>query len=82
MRVNVGSTLSPQGRGQGEGWGTKVALIDLSKPARPREITYATLDARCNAVAAGLAAHRLGRGDRVAPGVQRGVGDLAGVLGI
>jgi len=65
MRVNVGSTLSPQGRGQGEGWGTKAAIIDLSKPARPREITYATLDARCDAVAAGLAARGLGRGNRV-----------------
>ncbi len=68
MSTNVGSlisTLSPQGRGQGEGWGTRVAIIDLSKPARPREITYATLDARCDAIAAGLAARGLGRGDRV-----------------
>jgi long-chain acyl-CoA synthetase len=71
MRVNVGSlfgsTLSPQGRGQGEGWSREgqVALIDLSKPDTPREITYAKLDARCDAVAAGLAARGLGRGDRV-----------------
>jgi long-chain acyl-CoA synthetase len=68
-RVNVGtlfgSTLSPQGRGQGEGWSKQVAVIDLSKPAPPREITYETLDAACNAVAAGLAARGLGRGDRV-----------------
>ena len=62
MPVNVGSTLSPQGRGQGEG---PVAIIDLSRPAHPREITYATLDAECDAVAAGLAARGLGRGDRV-----------------
>ena len=61
-RVNVGtlfgSTLSPQGRGH-------IALIDLSKPDTPREISYAKLDARCDAVAAGLAARGLGRGDRV-----------------
>ena len=63
MRVNVGSlfgsTLSPQGRGQGEGWGTRVAIIDLSKPARPREITYATLDARCDHLAQMIESCRL-----------------------
>jgi acyl-CoA synthetase (AMP-forming)/AMP-acid ligase II len=66
MPLNVGSTLgstlSPQGRGQGEG---RVAIIDLSKPAHPREVTYEALDARCDAVAAGLAARGLGRADRV-----------------
>ena len=71
MRMNVGSLLnsplSPQGRGQGEGWSgeNRVAIIDLSRPDTPREVTYATLDARCDALAAGLAARGLGRGDRV-----------------
>ncbi len=65
MPLNVGSTLSPQERGQGEGWGTRVAIFDLSKPDAPREVSYAKLDAACDAVAAGLAARGLGRGDRV-----------------
>jgi acyl-CoA synthetase (AMP-forming)/AMP-acid ligase II len=68
MPVNFGSlvgTLSPQGRGQGEGWSQQIAIIDLSRPESPREITYADLDAECDAVAAGLAARGLGRGDRV-----------------
>ena len=62
-RINVGSfpTLFPQGRGQGEG----LAVVDLSKPVQPREVTYAQLDAQCTAIAAGLTAHGLGRGDRV-----------------
>jgi long-chain acyl-CoA synthetase len=75
MTVNVGSlisspqgeapsTLSPQGRGQGEGSG-RIAIIDLSRPESPREITYETLDANCSAVAAGLAARGLGRADRI-----------------
>jgi len=58
-------TLSPQGRGQGEGWSTRTAIIDLSKPENPREVTYGELDAACGAVAAGLAARGLTRGDRV-----------------
>ena len=62
MTTNVGSSLSPRGRGHGEG---QVAIVDLSRPDTPREITYATLDASCDAVAAGLAARGLGRGDRV-----------------
>jgi acyl-CoA synthetase (AMP-forming)/AMP-acid ligase II len=66
MPLNVGSTLgstlSPQGRGQGEG---QVAIIDLSKPDTPREVSYEALDAGCEAVAAGLAARGLGRADRV-----------------
>jgi len=61
MPVNVGSTLSSQGRGQGEG----VAIIDLSRPGTAREISYAELDAQCDAVAAGLAARGLARGARV-----------------
>jgi long-chain acyl-CoA synthetase len=62
VTTNVGSTLSPRGRGHGEG---HVAIVDLSRPDTPREISYATLDANCDAVAAGLAARGLGRGDRV-----------------
>ena len=62
MITNVGSTLSPRGRGQEEG---QVAIVDLSRPGEPREITYAALDAGCDAVAAGLAARGLGPGDRV-----------------
>jgi long-chain acyl-CoA synthetase len=65
VTANVGSlvcTLSPQGRGQREG---HTAIIDLSRPDAPREITYAALDAECDAVAAGLAARGLARGARV-----------------
>jgi long-chain acyl-CoA synthetase len=62
---NPSLTLSPQGRGQGEGWSQQTAIIDLSKPNTPREITYADLDAQCDAVAAGLTARGLTRGDRV-----------------
>ncbi|HUM14111.1 MAG TPA: class I adenylate-forming enzyme family protein [Candidatus Nitrosotalea sp.] len=54
--VNVGTFLSREGR---------IAIVDLSRPDTPREVTYAALDAACNAVAAGLAARGLGRGDRV-----------------
>jgi long-chain acyl-CoA synthetase len=57
--VNVGSFLSGYtGRGL-------TALVDLSRPETPREISYDTLDAGCNAVAAALVARGLGRGDRV-----------------
>jgi acyl-CoA synthetase (AMP-forming)/AMP-acid ligase II len=58
-------TLSTRGRGQSDGWSTRTAVVDLSKPKSPREVTYAALDAECDAVAAGLAARDLGRGDRV-----------------
>ena len=66
-RVNVGTLIAPsprppQGSGQGEG---RVAIVDLSRPDTPREITYEALDARCRAVAAGLTARGLTRGDRV-----------------
>jgi len=66
--TNVGSmihTLSPRGRGQGEGWGKQVAIVDLSKPDHPREIIYAELDATCDAIADGLVARGIVRGDRV-----------------
>jgi long-chain acyl-CoA synthetase len=54
--MNVGSLL----RGS-----TNTAIIDLSKPETPRQITYAELDAACDSVAAGLAARGIGRSDRV-----------------
>jgi long-chain acyl-CoA synthetase len=66
--MNVGTlldTLSPPGRGQGEGRQALVAIVDLSRPDHPREVTYRELDSACNAVAAGLAARGIGRGDRV-----------------
>jgi long-chain acyl-CoA synthetase len=69
--VNVGTLLkhplSPQGRRQGEGWSQKgqSAIVDLSHPATPLEITYEDLDETCNAVAAGLVARGLTRGERV-----------------
>ena len=32
----------------------KVAIIDLARPEQPQEMTYAALDAACDAVARGL----------------------------
>jgi long-chain acyl-CoA synthetase len=58
-RVNVGTFLHRHvGRGL-------TAIVDLSRPETPREIGYDALDAACDAVAGGLAARGLGRGDRV-----------------
>jgi acyl-CoA synthetase (AMP-forming)/AMP-acid ligase II len=57
VTINVGTLI---GKGRGE----TVAIIDLSRPDHPREVTYADLDAEANAVAAGLTARGLGRGDR------------------
>lgn len=42
------------------------AAVDLRMPERPRSVTFRELDARCNAVARGLAARGLGPGDRLA----------------
>ncbi len=44
----------------------KVAIIDLGGDTRPREINFAALDAMANAVARGLRARRMKRGERVA----------------
>jgi long-chain acyl-CoA synthetase len=44
----------------------KVAVIDLGGEQRPREFTYAQLDAGANAVARALTGRGLARGDRVA----------------
>jgi len=43
----------------------KVAIIDLQDPQQPREWRYCELDAECDAVARGLVARGLVRGDRV-----------------
>lgn len=55
MTTNVGALLDGPG----------VALVDLSQPATPREIGYSQLDAEANAVANGLVARGVTRGDRV-----------------
>ena len=57
--VNVGTFLARHvGRGL-------TAIVDLARPAEPREIGYDALDAGCDAVAGALAAQGLGPGDRV-----------------
>src|SRR5690348_1092696 len=43
----------------------KVAIIDLRRPDRADEVTYAALDATCDAVARGLLANGLKQGDRI-----------------
>lgn len=43
----------------------KVAIIDLRRPDSPEDVTYAALDAACDAVARGLLAKGLKQGDRV-----------------
>jgi len=45
--------------------GNRPALVDLSQPDAPRELTYRELDATCNAVARGLVRRGLGTGDRI-----------------
>ncbi len=42
------------------------AVVDLFDPDRPRSLSHRELDRACGAMAAGLAARGLGRGDRVA----------------
>ncbi len=57
--VNVGTFLA---RHAGRGL---TAIVDLSRPEVPREISYDELDAGCDAVASALTARGLGPGDRV-----------------
>lgn len=44
---------------------TRTAIVDLYFPDNPREVSYRTLDAMCNAVARGLAKVGLKPGDRI-----------------
>lgn len=44
----------------------RIAAIDLLDAGNPKEVTYADLDASCDAVARGLGARGLGPGDRIA----------------
>ncbi len=45
---------------------TRTALVDLRQPASARELSFAALDALCNAVARGLTRAGLAAGDRIA----------------
>jgi long-chain acyl-CoA synthetase len=45
---------------------SRPAIIDLSDPGSPREVSFRELDAVCNAVARGLAGAGLKAGDRIA----------------
>jgi acyl-CoA synthetase (AMP-forming)/AMP-acid ligase II len=58
--VNLGD-LVPRERDLG-----KIAIIDLGGEVKPREFSYATLDAMANGVARALLARGLERGERVA----------------
>lgn len=44
----------------------RIAIVDLSDAARPREIRYSELDALCNAVARGLKCRGIAPGERIA----------------
>ena len=44
----------------------RIAAIDLLDADNPQEVTYADLDASCDAVARGLRLRGLGPGDRIA----------------
>ncbi len=61
--------------------GDRLAAIDLRDPARPREVTYAALDAECDAVARGLVRRGLGIGDRVGVLALNRVEYLAALFG-
>lgn len=50
----------------GHAQSTRTAIADLYDSANPREISYAELDALCNAVARGLVRAGVGVGDRIA----------------
>ena len=59
----------------------KIAIIDLSRPDVPREISYAAFDAECDAVARGLLKRGLKRGDRVGLMALNSIPLLAAYLG-
>lgn len=60
----------------------KVAIIDLRQPDRPEEVTYAALDAACDAVARGLLAKGLKQGDRIGIMSLNSAPMIAAYLGI
>lgn len=60
----------------------KVAIIDVRRPERPEEITYAALDAACDAVARGLLARGLKQGDRIGIMSLNSAPMIAAYLGI
>jgi long-chain acyl-CoA synthetase len=60
----------------------KVAIIDLYRPDRPEEVSYAALDAACDAVARGLLAKGLKQGDRVGIMSLNSARMIAAYLGI
>jgi long-chain acyl-CoA synthetase len=60
----------------------KVAIIDLRQPDRPEEVTYAALNASCDAVARGLLAKGLKQGDRVGIMSQNSAPLISAYLGI
>lgn len=60
----------------------KVAIIDLGQPDRPEEVTYAALDAVCDAVARGLLAKGLKQGDRIGIMSLNSAPMIAAYLGI
>jgi acyl-CoA synthetase (AMP-forming)/AMP-acid ligase II len=59
----------------------RVAIIDLSNPARPRTTSFHELDAACNAFARGLVRARLKSGDRIGILAQNRVEFVATLLG-
>mgnify|MGYP001025603355 FL=1 len=61
---------------------SKVAIIDLRRPDRSDEVTYAALDAACDAVARGLLAKGLKQGDRIGIMSLNSAPMIAAYLGI
>src|SRR3954468_9672448 len=60
----------------------KVAIIDLRRPDRAERVTYAALDAACDAVARGLLAKGLKQGDRIGIMSVNSAPMIAAYLGI
>ncbi len=60
----------------------KVAIVDLSRSEQPAEVTYAALDAACDAVARGLLRKGLKPGDRVGIMALNSAPLIAAYLGI
>jgi long-chain acyl-CoA synthetase len=75
LPANLGLTLDASRDAQA------TALIDLLDPAEPRRYSYGELDALCNAVARGLLAAGLQRGDSVGVMAANSAQALAVMLG-